>query len=435
MVEWFMRKDFAYLLGQKALQFDSKSIVKSVWPTWSLCHTPFSLYESDGWAYLWLHPALLPDFSWVDSSRLCQYREEDCPWRGNTMLSLQSVYCGVVDTRHIDDSLAIPFLYHEAFHAFQQQWMKNRWHNFNLWSKYPENDVENIALSQIENQILLSTASLSEKIATFASIRKFRLSRLSTEIADFEKKGLLVEGTASYIEKRVITILLQSFDTVFSTFDQKSNQEEIHTYVNKTALSCNTTGLIFRWFGIGYQLGTALDILLPGWKNSLMEKTILLEDLLEEFIPASHSVNDLLNRYHYNKIVESVEKEQRQKNQEIQTRINRILNATEYKLQIHYKDFPPTGFVFSPSDMVMVNEKIKLHTTTFGLQFSNEFIVDIKGIDVIEYSTEKYFECIFPETCTIKEEQSVVTIEAEGLRIHLPYQKFTPTENGYFIAT
>jgi hypothetical protein len=44
MVEWFMRKEFACLLGQAALQFDSQLIVNSLWPTWSLCHTPFSLY-------------------------------------------------------------------------------------------------------------------------------------------------------------------------------------------------------------------------------------------------------------------------------------------------------------------------------------------------------------------------------------------------------
>lgn len=346
------------------------------------------------------------------------------------MIELESKYCGIVDTMYISNALVIPYLYHEAFHAFQQQWMKNRWHNFSLWAKYPEDDVENIALSHIENQILLSSIPAAERIARFASIRKYRLSLLSDEMSDFDQKGLLVEGTASYVEKRIIMVLLQSFDTVFSDLMKKTHQEEIIEYVNETALKINTSQLIYRWFGIGYRLGTALDILLPKWKKCLMEKPVLWEDLLEEYFSMSDSVKSLLNTFHYDKTLRCVEIKQQQRNQEIQTRIRNIQNTTERKLRLYYKNLHPTGFVFSPSDMIVVNAKMKLHTTIFGLQFSDEFNIDIKDTDVVEYVTEKYFECILPDDYSIKKEQNILTMKAKGLHIHIPYKKWVQAANG-----
>jgi hypothetical protein len=194
----------------------------------------------------------------------------------------------------------IAFIVHENFHLYQ-----NSRFNYNVGDKaiYNFTDVytaENLALKQIETILLYK--AISEKtnfqkyLRDFVMIRKYRYSIIKSEAKNYEEMFEKMEGTARYIENKLYNYRIKSNGLMPS---ELLTMESIYN-ANKLRDNSYYTG------AAECVLMERLDI--PQWQRRV-ENGEHPFDILSSYLNVnqnSKEIEDLLNLYNYNEILDSV---------------------------------------------------------------------------------------------------------------------------------
>ncbi len=185
---------------------------------------------------------------------------------------------------------------HEAFHVYQQEYRDRA---DGPRGETPTDDPIYSALLGLESRILAALASepdeaqAQELARMFVAVRHERRRDLPEEVVRAEGEAEYSEGTATYVEARMLKLLTSGevVRPVAETPDPhyRAFEEAEKMYAERLMRITPPPGQVITFFHAMYNLGMAqglaLDRLRPGWKEEMSEKGMTQFALLERTFP------------------------------------------------------------------------------------------------------------------------------------------------------
>ncbi len=203
---------------------------------------------------------------------------------------------------------------HEAFHAFQAQWVGERTAVELLLLHYPTLSVENNVGMALEGEALKSALfagdveTLEASVLSWLAIRRERRAALPPEAIQYEDGTELNEGLAKYVEWRLSEALEgrtpgagMAWVSGFSGygdlgFVRQRLAEDMRASLAGEKLVNNdpygTAPVRFRLYYSGMAMGALLDRLMPEWKARIMQPGTTLSGLVREALDPGDALLD-----------------------------------------------------------------------------------------------------------------------------------------------
>lgn len=198
----------------------------SVWPGYDLSLQPFLVYRPGRWAVVlnppgeiegygpypasWPHLGALALLHFGATPGLVGQLEFDFPVGGVTMVAVP--LADDLSEQGLARALSVfAFVVHEAFHQFQRSAFREV--NEPSEEQYPILDTANSARAALEIHILEDAVRAVERrdlagsrrmTGLFLAQRRFRWEHASPLVREFERAKELTEGTAKYVETRLV---------------------------------------------------------------------------------------------------------------------------------------------------------------------------------------------------------------------------------------
>ena len=198
---------------------------------------------------------------------------------------------------------------HEAFHVFQERELGHGYANEANIKLYPCLSVENNVGNSLEALALEeSLFATDEKVAREAAIRwlairKDRRSKLDPRMIEYEDRNEFIEGTAKYVEVKLMEVLEGTepeptlwFAQGFSGFEDLSwhrkNTINAMGRILSGQISVNndrygTSPVRFRLYYSGTAIALLLDQIAPNWKRDIADPKATLTSLAEKALAAT----------------------------------------------------------------------------------------------------------------------------------------------------
>ncbi len=285
------------------------------------------------------------------------------------------------------DFVASPYdnirvILHEAFHAYQNHKAPEKGADEGSVSKYPLLDPTNNALSQLEG-LILKDALLAEdqktrsrKTAEFVAVRTHRQSLLPEEFATYENLNEFTEGTAKYIEFKLLsteTKLQASPEMYFAhgfhgySVLPEIFKQELDDMVRIVGVTDNRFGnrfgggpLRFKLYVLGAAQALLLDSFDPSWKKVIFDDGVFLCDLLRKALDLDpDEMNAALKRaqaeYGYTDLFAAKEEFQTEGQVFIQAKVNAIVNTDNTLVILNFSGFEIAGMGYTPFGVTRVD--------------------------------------------------------------------------------
>lgn len=328
---------------------EAKSQPVETWPGYDFTRIPFAVYDDN-------------DVVYIDHPNPPEVRPQ-------TLMAATSVSINGVDTATIplylcaSPEAALPIVYHEGFHVFQQTaFEKVHADMFTAMSYYPELDAEYRALCRLETDVLRRADwPVERRLQTLAALVALRQQRFPHDsLLNYERFLERNESTASYVE-------------------QKSRQKLFNITPELQEVGHGWT----RFYQVGAAVAWLLDEILPGW-TSQVEQGQSISDILTDTWPDAEAD---LKGLDYERLVREEEAAIAQTRQELDAEIDAI--QRDGPLRIRY---PSSGQVFRgfhPSSMVSLGDGRILHRDHFNLVLPDRGKVALSGIPVIDHVAQR----------------------------------------------
>jgi hypothetical protein len=331
---------------------------KQLWPGFVPTQYPIAFYTGkDTW--LFRHPQPPEGFirsderegAWVFEGRYSEMV-------ANTSTEISGVVTATVMLNNLTDrspSEIAAIAIHEIFHIFQgehhPEWSANE---ADLFS-YPSTNVKNYMASILAERALARALEAQDEaiMAAWAkkamAIRHERMAALGPDHQDYERKTVITEGTANYIE--------------YLALGKTSETKGLNN-------GFPPEGIRLRCYSVGRGMAALLDKVAPAWKEKLERWPMLpLDYLLEEALSHVEMTE-----------VDFSEDEVREIEEIAETRIAELIEKLKDKRAafIDSKGWKVTVVVeeganllglrgFDPMNVMMVGEREVLHTRMFRL--------------------------------------------------------------------
>ena len=203
---------------------------------------------------------------------------------GNTATKYHNQLVAIWDTRTWDAAVnhlsAATGLAHEMFHCHQLQSMSLSWANELLFPQYPHTP-RTVALVMEENTTLAKIlenpkTGLSQLIA----LRNMRKTETPPEFLEFDKQDETIEGTATYVEQRLLSRLK-------NVPLQALLQPKVQLLIQDENVPANYR---HRLYTVGAALCFAASALYPNWEQEWETSGLTLYDWLEAKHGSAESV-------------------------------------------------------------------------------------------------------------------------------------------------
>ncbi len=276
----------------------------------------------------------------------------------------------------------IRVILHEAFHAYQHAQAPEKGADEGTVSEYPLLDPENNALSHLEGLILrdaLATDDLAvrrARTAEFIAVRTYRQSLLPAESAAYENLNEFVEGTAKYIEFKLLTSgsNLESGSDIYFWQGFHGYQElaqifdhELEDMIKVIGVTDDRFGnrfgagpLRFKLYVLGAAQALLLDDFAPQWKKVVFDDDVYLCDLLGEAFDLDQdqltsALASAKSSYNYPELLAAKQEFEAEGNAFIQAKVDAILNTEETRIVLDYTGFEIAGMGYTPFGVTRVD--------------------------------------------------------------------------------
>jgi len=191
---------------------------------------------------------------------------------------------------------------HEAFHVYQYRRAPDRMPNENALTTYPSLSVENNVGFALEAEALQAALEADSKDAarphlkSWIAARSMRRKSLSNSSVDYEDATEFSEGTAKYVEYRLLECLdsTEALDNLwliqgFQGFGDLSSQQSVMRKQMQEMMSgqqlvnndlYGASPVRFRLYFSGMAIGAALDEMGVAWHDKIFETNATLTGLL-----------------------------------------------------------------------------------------------------------------------------------------------------------
>jgi len=286
------------------------------------------------------------------------------------------------------DFVASPYdkirvILHEGFHAYQNHLAPEKGADESSVAQYPLLNPTNNALSQMEGLILRDALRTEDqeirnrKTAEFVAVRTHRQSLLTEEFALYENLNEFTEGTAKYIEFKLLSTdqkLQASPDMYFAqgfhgySVLPEIFQHELDDMVNIVGVTDNRFGnrfgggpLRFKLYVLGAAQALLLDHFDPSWKKVIFEDGVFLCDLLEKSLALdTDQLKAALERakteYGFADLLAAKEVFQTEGVAFIQSKMDAILKTDKTLVVLDYSGFEIAGMGYTPFGVTRVDE-------------------------------------------------------------------------------
>jgi hypothetical protein len=295
-----------------------------VWPGYDLSEQPFLVYRPGRWAVVFNPPGALEDYqlyppSWPstgaralvhlgDNPDLVGQLEFDFPV-GNITVAAVPLGETLPEDALARASSVFAFVVHEAFHQFQRGAFREV--DEPSEERYPILDAANSARAALEMRILedavqaverRDSASVRQSTDWFLAQRLFRWEHASPLVREFERAKELTEGTAKYVETRLVAdvaILCRVGGFTDPAVCPSFESLTVPGYLRAELESRLTEGALTpadvarnRIYPTGAAMGVLLDFFGVEWKQTVaaLPDSSTLADLLAPSVPASDSL-------------------------------------------------------------------------------------------------------------------------------------------------
>jgi hypothetical protein len=315
----------------------------------------------------------------------------------------------------LEENLSITF--HEAFHGFERNPKRpgGKWgaENALLVFEYAETSAKNNALFAIEGRILFaalkssSQSMLKQRAREFLAVRKLRQSEFDTRFVEFEKGAELNEGLAEYAGTQAVVLGMKAVKAKkiavpFADSDSRAFLNKKYEKLN--SLMNIGRNIRLKFYYTGSVQGFLLDRLSFGWKAQVQMQGATLQDLLKKAVETNgksleqEKIEDILQRYDYEKVLQSEETAVAQRKASNQALFNSILDQKGWRIVIDYSALSQPAQIrsFDPMNVTMINPKLRVHTRTVNFAANNSFTARFSQA-VIEDLENKRYITVVPE--------------------------------------
>jgi CRISPR/Cas system CMR subunit Cmr4 (Cas7 group RAMP superfamily) len=201
-------------------------------------------------------------------------------------------------------------IFHEGFHVYQNRKAPEKYANEVAVIKYPALDAINNSLYVLEGKILreaMLAKNLSERkelAKQFTAVRTSRIAVLDSAFIEYENLNEYVEGTAKYIEYKVLSKgeQLTPSEEMYYHYGFNGYKSELPKIFKKRAdnmmkiiaLSDNRFGnkygtgpVRFRLYESGAAIAFILDDVNPEWKKTIFNDKVFLFEILKNSLKLS----------------------------------------------------------------------------------------------------------------------------------------------------
>jgi hypothetical protein len=293
--------DSIHLLRLGALYELADHFRDSLWPGFDIHKIPIAINNQDQQEYLIGHPNPPQEFhplaGWQIGG-LTPYLRDGCTLYGPRgggwaaqVGGVLSAYVGVLQKDQTTDSY-FSLLMHECFHVFQPTFHERA---DSAWGELPELDADYSAHIGLESCILhelvVKPPSPGDSLlaSLFVAAREERRRNLARDVILAENETEFDEGTATYIQTRLLELLSHigglelpwlAADSQFYCFSDAGADYDQMIYQIFPAQSMVTTYMHAR-YNVGMAECLVLDRLEPGWKSKLAQKGVTQYDVLK----------------------------------------------------------------------------------------------------------------------------------------------------------
>lgn len=364
--------DDAVAFVKAALALDRRL---TLWPDWRLVDTPVIVFEPGGFEVAIDHPNPQSTHRPIDEHDSITVSSGPSELRGSTAIDIDGTRCGIIDLSESEGAIALPLIFHEAFHVYQHDCMSHLWHDFDVASEYPDDDPTDNALRVIERRILDEARSSDdpiEDLARFSVVRHHRLDQLDEEIATYDQRGELIEGLASYIDHRISTHLLRDEDNLPDAIaDPMADRvrDDISTWLELKQPDDSLGGYQRYWYDNGATLGTVLDRIEPSWREDMIAEPAVWIDVIDEIVERQEDLEDTLSMYDFDDICASFEEEQTAHDAWVESTIEEIVDGDDgIRLRFRYDEITGSAqIVFDPTNQSPCDDGV-LYSRLFGIR-------------------------------------------------------------------
>jgi hypothetical protein len=295
----------------------------SAWPGYDLSEQPFLVYRPGKWAVVLNPPGAIEDYrpyppSWPPlgapalvhlggNPDLVGQLEFDFPVGDVTTVAIP-LADNLPEEPVARASSAFAFVVHEAFHQFQRGAFREA--DEPSEERYPILDAANSARAALEMRIVADavraleradSASVRRLTGWFLAERRFRWEQASPQVREFERVKERTEGTAKYVETRLIAdmaILCRTGESTDPDLCPSFRSLTVSGYLQTDFESRLTGGALApadvarnRIYPTGAAMGVLLDFFRAEWKQAVaaLPDSSSLADLLARSVPAPDS--------------------------------------------------------------------------------------------------------------------------------------------------
>ncbi|MBI3409890.1 MAG: hypothetical protein HY040_16245 [Planctomycetes bacterium] len=273
-------------------------------------------------------------------------------------------------------------IFHEAFHAFQQDRTRPgaRWRRENSFVlfDYATLPPRNHALFAIEGKLLHAALKapngddVKNKVRQFLAVRNLRQGELAAAIVSFEKGAESNEGLAEYAGVRAVLAGMDAAKqnrapvAAFSYLDGPRYLQGKYAKLPTVTRIGRNDRLKFYYTGSAQAL--LLDRLLPSWKEKVQHKSAVLQDLLVEALgdaaPTKEDAEAALRDHNFEKVLQEEKAEADRKKADAEKLLTATLAEKGTRITIDVSSLGQIGAYksFDPMNVTVLDPNRRLHT-------------------------------------------------------------------------
>jgi hypothetical protein len=310
---------------------------------------------------------------------------------------------------------ALSFVFHESFHAFQQdptrpgaRWrVENPFHLFD----YAGLGARNQALFRLESRALQAALEAADrdqgqaKVRQFLAMRKLRQGELDPPLVEFEKGAESNEGLAEYAGTRAVlaglaAVRAKRVNLAFAT----TTEEE---FLRKKYAKLSTITRVgkndrLKFYYTGSAQGLLLDRLAPGWKGKVQNERAAVQDLLAKAIhfpdPDWRTVADnALHEYGFDSVLKEEDAAAARKAAEGQKLLHSVRDKVGQRCIVDLAALGPLGGYrsFDPMNVTILGRRYRVHTRMLTIGEKGRYQADFEQ-PVVEDREKKQYETVCP---------------------------------------
>lgn len=475
----------------------------TIWPGWNATDTPIMIYIPGVQEILINHPKVPDDFKKYDGP--VKFGDHEIFYRNDkTLIELDGQNTSIdvfgVKTLVVADTLSnrknnlrgildnptpterklsqmrysslranpysqMAMIAHEAFHVFQGRELNHEFANESQIKLYPclsiKNNVGNsLEATALEECLLEKDDAIARDAAIrWLAIRKDRRADMDPRMIEYEDRNEFIEGTAKYVEVKLMEVLQGSkpeptlwFAQGFEGFDDLSWHREntinamgrvMRGEVNVNNDRYGTSPVRFRLYYSGTAIALLLDRFSPNWKNDIADPSETLTSLAEKVFGATDeeleaALNKAKSGSKYEELVASKTQLAKEGAEDTKKMLGKVVDGPDL-ITIDYSalDTEKVGLSFTPFGVraVDANRTIYSMTTISASMMKKQYgFKQVYPTAVLEDIENKQFQMQLDESIAVEKLAELLGQSGDGpwtvddLAIELPGVKLNATK-------